>query len=735
MRASPFAPAVLSLVVGGLMCVATPLPRPALAQGGASTASSAAASTTQAKPADWSFVEKANAAVAATPGTEDLSPVLFPAVAAMIDPPSSIGSVDAAMLLSPADKSGWAMAETWAKAEQQQAALKALATVTDPKKKFLLALPYSSGKDADATLRKAGLYVELPPSGLLQGARYRYRFALERLIELVNIEATRRAEEGKADEALNLCVQWLRLARIITEREGARERRWGITQMMLASERLRDLAFTYRENLSPEALRNTADDIDDRLVQLRRIRLPLLERLAAEQLMARVIEERGEVNKDKFAVTMARLSADDRSLNLFGQAAWYRQLASGHAGWFDTRDQINKVFGGWENRWNVENLHDPLLQIPSDYAKMDKGRFALIELTANEIEGFERLRLDVMTQLAGTRVALGVVGYERKEKKWPPNVSAVAPAYVRLLDNDPYGYDKRFKNLNAFLYRVPIRGDVKRERETPRPHEMTVGVGESPIGGAAPSASPPAAAAGLADFARARSALGPAGSALGRIRLDPANPPDAAKLKELLTLSLDQPPPVTPEGLAALTESLQRMAAAGMTPDSVGATLPDFSALPPEVKEQMGFDPSKLTDALRNLLAASAKGPKYKAMFDAAQKNALTTDIVNEANKEAAQAMKDPAVLDPLCEALAEAFKSKAGPMILSQFNAGMGALGAAGPSASSTFTATVTEKDFLLWSVGPDGVDNQAKSVGTGGSDILIWPPILSLRRENAAR
>jgi hypothetical protein len=729
MRLTSFGPTVLKVVVGGLTAASLLVAPPqAFAQATPAPAAKAPAGTSApaTKPAGWSYVEKASAAVAATPGTEDLAPVLFPALAAMKPAPAAADTLDAAMLLSPSSK-GWQTAADWAKAPEQQAALKALATVTDPKKKYLLAIPYGT-QGLDPAWVKAGLCVELPPSGLLQGAKYKYRSALERLLMLVNVEATKVASEGKADEALTLCTRWIRLARIVAEREGVRERRWGMNQMILACERTRDIAYVYRDKLTAEQTRNASDDLDERLIGVKRIRLPMLERLAADQLVERVIIEKGEVDPAKFASTMARLSADQRSLNLFGQAAWYRELAAAHAGWFDTRDQIQKVFGGWNNRWNIENLHDELLQIPSDYLKMDKSRFALVELTANEIEGLEALRLELLTQLAGTRVALGVVGYERKEKRWPPNVSAISPAYVRTLDPDPYGYDKRFKNLLPFYYKVPIRDDVKKEREEPKPHEMTVGVGE-----AAPSPNPPPA---MPDTGGAGGGM--AGGGMGGFKLPAGLPPidfnaiktdDIKKnpggLRDAIKQMLKQQP-MTDESLKPLVEGFKKMKADGITPENAVAKMKErmtSQPMPPEMEQMLGVKPDDLVSLITGLVERTAGSPAFKSMYEGANADKLDP-------KQAAQYAEqivDVALTDDASRSLIDIFDRVMKGM-LGQMMKGMNA-----SLSASSFTVTITQKDFLLWSSGPDARDDQAKSVGTGGSDTLIWPPILSLRRANA--
>lgn len=730
---------VTSLVAAAVLAVSGS--GAALGQGTPAGGSGAAAAPA-AKPQGWAYVEKANAAVAITPGTEDIAPVLFPALAAMKPAPAGCDTVDSAMLLAKGGK-GWDAAAGWAQGAEQQAVLKALTTITDTKKKYLLGIPYGT-QGLDPAWVKAGLCVDLPASGLLQGARYRYRAGLDRLVMLVNVEATRLANEGKPDEALTKCVQWLRLARIIAEREGVRERRWGMNNLMLASERMRDIAYTFRDKLTSEMTRNAADDLDERLIGVRRIRLPLLEKLAAEQLVERVIIEKGEVDAPKFASTMARLSADQRALNLFGEAAWYRELAASHAGWFDTRDQLNKVFGGWANRWNVENLHDDLLQIPSDYLKMDKARFALLELTANEIEGLERLRLEVLTQLAGTRVALGVVGYERKEKRWPPNVNAIAPAYVRVLDTDPFGYDKRFKNLNAFYFKVPIRDDVKKEREEPKNHEMTVGVGEagapsSPSAPAVPPAIDPELTAmvePVLTLLRMGAMVGAPDHSIGDSDLANVDSMLAFMGEEVRLLhksvrkaqSYDAAAEMLNKTFKGQSTTAEQIAEGGY------AKVAQMS-MPDDVQKKLGINFNAMRDAIVEGGKARETTAKMKEMFEAAKAGTLTPALVEAGEIEGIDALVKSPSFRVVSEEVRKLYTGPMGSKIR-EFEAKVAeALKEAKRAAGGSISVTVTPKDFLLWSVGPDSSDDQARDVGVGGSDVLLWPPILSLRREHEAK
>lgn len=683
------------------------------------------------------WVERASAAVAVTPGTEDIAGVLMPALAGMSEPPVDLDSVDAAMLISPKNP-GWSSAVSWAKGGAQGAALTALEKVTDPKKKFLLALPYGS-KGVDPSWVKAGLTVELPRDGLLAGAKFRYLGGLERLVMLVNVEATRLAEEGKADQAMTLLVRWVRLAKTVTERETAAERRWAMTQMSLAFERMRDMAYVYREKMTSEICRNTSDDIDARLTQIMRIRLPVVEKLACEQLIERTIREKGDVDAGKFAATMSRLKVGDRPLTLFSEAAWWRELAGGHAGWFDTRDQLKKVFGGWENRWAVENLHDKLLEIPSDYAKMDKGRFALIDFCTKEIEGMQDQRLRLLVDAEGTRISLGIVGYERTHKVWPPNVTAVQPKFVRVVADDPYFYDERYKRLYPFHFKVPIRDDPKREREDPKPHEMTVGLaggGESAgEGGGEESPAPEPADPALKDKLTPVFALLSASSLIGA-KNHPLMDRDlesadalARFLAQESRLFWDQFKAQNPaDELAKKTQDNIR--ASGATADQLAeltlGMLNKFTMNDADQAE-LGLDFNALREAVVSLARELDSIPESRSAYEAARSGTLTGAMVVAGIEARVAATGRSEHLVKVAQQLLKMFHGPQSAGVKAVFEVGRVTGG------GSSMTVTVTERDFLLWSVGPDRKNDDCERVGVDGSDVLIWPPVLSLRRAHS--
>lgn len=54
---------------------------------------------------------------------------------------------------------------------------------------------------------------------------------------------------------------------------------------------------------------------------------------------------------------------------------------------------------------------------------------------------------------------------------------------------------------------------------------------------------------------------------------------------------------------------------------------------------------------------------------------------------------------------------------------------------AGNSFTVSLTDETFVLYSVGPDGEDDRAASVGPGGEDYLLYPPLMGLLREQMNR
>ncbi len=686
------------------------------------------------------FVERANKLLTLPPGNVAVETILFPAVAAMRDRPEALQNFRDASMVLPGDPE-WSEAETWLMREPQRQAIDALAKLADTRVKYLMTIPYGS-EGVDAEWVKAGLYCQLGPADLLAGARPLYLDALQRLAILATLESTRLAAAGDGAKSLTNMVAYLRLGRIICERPSYAEREAGARMIQDAGERLRDLVYTYPEAFTPEILAETVLDLDERLVEIRRITIPEFERVAAIQLVHRTMVERQGVNPGRFAATMSRLRSGDRPLTRFSEAATWRRIAENHAGWFDTLDQIDRVYGDWNKRYRLENIYDPLLALPSDYAKMNPVQYGLVEFITRPVQEMERWRVRLLTDMSGARAALAVVAFQKRNRTLPPNIFAVTPQFARnehIIDY--FHYDARYKRLEPLEYFVPIRDQPRGPRDLPKPHEVTVFLEsqEAPVEGVAPSF---AGSLGVAD-AETTGVVPTAlpnldtlpGLMAGDLTPPPADlfNPETGKLNvpslKTYLLELLAKAEIDDEAVTEATAFFKEMATDGVKPetiaDDIKARLTQETADDPQqmmaftmiMGGEEGF--TQLLDKVLEIVRAVGQTPAFATAFNAAQQDSLTQDQVRRMLNEAVEAAAKPELIDPVMDSLGVTLRG-----IIETAVDQLGRL--------SSFDVQLDDTNFIIYSVGPDGKANLARSAGPGGTDILYWPPVLSLTRQH---
>lgn len=640
------------------------------AQAGAASTPPGATTTGGKAALDAEFVRKANDIYKrrdrAVPEDSRTDLILLPAVAAMQAPPPDSGLLSPlhAALLSPKlSPAQWASAEKWASAPAQQEAIEALRKVTLPGGRFAFLQGY--GRDAaDPAVRTAGLYTDLGDPPLLAAAKFNALPGLDRLGMAVQVEATRLGEAGKARDAAALLTRWILLGRQMADREFFREKRWGVLAMQAGLERILDVVRTYPASLKDQELADINTELDPKALFFERILMPQGDRLAAEQVVARSFVERAGVDAGVFGPTMARITSVGRPLTQYGESARWSESSARHAGTYDTGDQVKFVFDDWAKRWSLPPF-DRALERPSDFEKMDKARFAVIDAIAAPVEEMFRLRVRLKTLFGGVRQALAVQAYALRYEKFPPNQQATRPAYVKDLDPDPYTPDRR-----DYHFFVPIRDTPQKERELPRPHFMGV---------AAPGMTEDGP---TADVAREVEKINTALVDLAKGRLEAI----AKAIDDAQKASYGQPSP-------AAQEALKGLAALGKEWEAKRAEL--LGAVDPAIRDRVtadtergaGFDPAAIDREMR------------KALPDPAEASAKRPSAADQAAK------------------------------IVEAWRAGIKA------APRSSFVTTLDEKQFVLYSVGPDQQRNWAKSVGAGGSDVLIWPPLIALVRDELVR
>lgn len=636
-------------------------------------------------PADpAAVVGQLNAPFARIPEADRAELDLFPAIAAMDARPGVVtDSQDAALSLFPG-RPGWEEASKWAAAPKQQAVIEAIRKVGEAGSRKVLAMPY--GASAPEDYRAAQLWVDLGEPAVLSGAKFGYLTRIAEDVDpLVQVEVTRLAFDGKARDAADLLVSWMRVGRKLADRDFLKEKFVGMALMIGSIERLRDVVYTHKASFTEQDMIDLIGALDDDKVALGRIRLPEGDRLAALQLAALIIEPRGRTRADTFGPTMARLASGDQPLQLFNQAAWWQRVAENHADWFDVQERLKAIFEDWHFRWG-QPQHEKIHQQPTDFRKADPARMAIFLETVPDMEVLRFLRLALTTELTGTRLALAVVGYELRNKTLPAVATAVRGRYVKKLDFDPLD-----PTLDTpFRYFVPIRDQPNDPRKGPQPHMVRVRPGE------------------LLAMIVAQTKIGP------KIMLDEKEgtfPTQKDVVESGIEAMADEaaskPTLEQLKGPKGPLSTMKQIAAEKITRENITQKVDELT----KIAEAADLDST----------GAGAKLKSFVVDFYAA----LFADSQFATVLEKVRLGADPTEAE-LRTALSAMIRASA------TVTANLGRDTRQGVSAQA-FDVSLDDKQFVIYSVGANGNPEWARSVGMNGDDLLLWPPLLSLMRDNA--
>lgn len=431
------------------------------------------------------FVERANALYDDIRRADRSDLVVLPAVAEMREPPRGVETVEKAALVAPG-ASVWEAARAWASEPQQQAAIEALDRVTrESDYRYAMAFGQPYGVEALATNAEdlqfvsAGLYTELDVGGspLLAAADFRYIDGLRRLFALVQVEATRLAEEGQIVEALDVLADAVFFARQLADREFAAEMRFGMEMMIRNLERLRDLAYTdFRGDRHLAGHPDAVIELIDRLaesggnrgagfIRVEHMTFPQGDRLAALQLIQQVLKPRAErnefsaesgANPQTFIATMARISTGGRPLRLFSEMARWRDVAEDQVDGRTATQQLERIYGDLVARWELRDPFDPQMRRPLELSRINLAESTAIALTTGQLPGLFDHWQQLRVEAVGTRHALALVGYSYRFNSFPPAASSVRPRWLAQIELDPLNADARQRG-QSLRYILPGR--------------------------------------------------------------------------------------------------------------------------------------------------------------------------------------------------------------------------------------------------------------------------------------
>jgi hypothetical protein len=412
--------------------------------------------------------------------------VLLPVLAKLEPAPKGVEKLEQAMLL-PAGGEGWDAAAAWAQGKPQQEAMQVLATITkerDWKKASAFGQPYGID-DVPLEMIQAGLFTDLGDPPTLAAAKVQFLPSLDRLACLVHVEATRLAAEGKPSDAIDLLTNLTCLGRQMADRQLFAEVKWGLTQMKACAERIRDVAYVdFKGKAATDLSRlkeqiKKLDDKSNSYLDLGRVGFPAGDRAAAAQLVARVYRRDGSLDEQVFATTMSRLSTTKRPLRLFSESGKWRTVGGAQASGPDATKQVDALFNDWSSRWTTPWFDTRMANV-REYDKFSRPQHAAVAAVVPDMSELQDLRHLIRVELAGTRTALGVFGHSKTIGKFPPQLTAIRPAWVAEMDVDPFNPNTGDGKRPAYEYFVPVR-DASLVGGSGAVHEMELVAGGAPF--------------------------------------------------------------------------------------------------------------------------------------------------------------------------------------------------------------------------------------------------------------
>lgn len=389
------------------------------------------------------FVDQANAPFKQIQADKRSDEVLLPLLVKMEAPPIPLEDGVGAALI-PATMSGFDKLAAWAQAEPQKALIEGVKKVTAEenwKRSWAFAQPYGA-VDASPDMVMAGMYVELGDPPMLAAADIKWLPKMRSLFNLLQIEATRLASEGKVLDAEELMVRAVFLADQFVDRGLMAEQRLGYENMVLALMRMRDLAYQDARSGAPKLTPENCRDLikrlkdNDGLIGIKRMELPQAERLAAKQLIATVMPG-GVLDPAVFSGTLARITSKGQPMRLFSEQAKWEAIAKLHASGTESNAKIDAVFNDWGLRWKRDPW-DALLKTPTEISKISRTRFAAIDVFVGDMGRLFTLRDELRVEVTGTRTALGLNGFWLQTRTFPADIAALRPAFLPARDNDPF---------------------------------------------------------------------------------------------------------------------------------------------------------------------------------------------------------------------------------------------------------------------------------------------------------
>ncbi len=415
---------------------------------GAVTLASTMLVTTMTAPAGASPIDDAinelnrHSSVEVTPARASYR-IVFDAYLEMSPPPMEIGEFFNHRTIWPG-MPGWENVASWAEANASMAEV-----IIQSRERLATGLPYGR-ESIEAKYAEAGLGAFLLGEPGQRKNDFGYQPAMDVILAYVAAECYRLFEADRPGDAIRLAVANCYHLRQYCDRQFTSEKRWGIVRLSEALANIRDMMWTYGDDLATQTLKEMAwFEILGLRPSADRLEMPEGDRVLTGALLRVVFDDMGQAKEDAFGATFGALQAADQPLTRFGAARRWTLISFVHSSLDASLERLTLIYDDWWRRWRIKE-HDPILEDPTEFDRTNPVRYAAVTFPMEDVGDIFAIRNRLIAEVNGCALAAGLCAHYHDLGSYPNDIEQIYAQYARkTADTDPwdlqYGPFKYFK--------------------------------------------------------------------------------------------------------------------------------------------------------------------------------------------------------------------------------------------------------------------------------------------------